>query len=335
LNIALDSVTQAVLGASVAGICAPKEHRRKALALGAALGTLPDLDVLIDYGDPVSNFTYHRGFSHSLFVLFPFSALLWLILRRWWAPVREAPWPWLAAIMLTLVTHPLLDGHTVYGTQLLWPMTTPPVMWSTLFIIDPAYTLPLLIGLLVALAVPKPRVGSVALATGLALSTAYLGWSWGAKMLIEREAQQTLIAVQLQDAPRFSIPTPFNTLLWRVVVMKDGGYLEGFRSLVADEGSMRFAEYESDDASLNAANDVWAVRRLRWFSHDFVKSEVVNDKLIITDLRMGVEPTYIFSHAVAYRGNPHWREIAPEQIPASIDPAALLTVWHRIWSNNE
>lgn len=334
-DIALDSITQAALGASIAGVCAPKEHRRKALALGAALGTLPDLDVLIDYGDPVSNFTYHRGFSHSLFVLFPFSLLLWLVLRRWWAPVRDAPGPWLAAIMLTLLTHPLLDGHTVYGTQLLWPMTTPPVMWSTLFIIDPAYTLPLLIGVLVALATPRLRASSIALATGLALSTAYLGWSWGAKMWIEREAQVALQEMQLQDARRFSIPTPFNTLLWRVVVKKEGGYLEGFRSLVADEGTMRFKEYQSDDVSLRAANNVWAVRRLRWFSHDFVKSEVLNDKLVIYDLRMGVEPTYIFSHAVAYRGNPHWREIAPERVGSRIDPAALLMVWHRIWSNSE
>ncbi len=335
LDINLDSVTQAVLGASVAGVCAPKNHRRKALAIGAALGTLPDLDVLIDYGDPVSNFTYHRGFSHSLFVLFPFSVLLWLILRRWWAPARDAPWQWLAAIMLTLVTHPLLDGHTVYGTQLLWPMTTRPVMWSTLFIIDPAYTLPLLIGVLVAVAVPRARVGSFALASGLALSVAYLGWSWSAKMLIERDAQVALEAMQLEDAPRFSIPTPFNTLLWRVVVKKDGGYLEGYRSLIADEGTMRFKEYPSDDVSLRSANNVWAVRRLRWFSHDFVKGEVVNDKLVIYDLRMGVEPSYIFSHAVAYRGNPHWQEITPERIGTRIDSAALMMVWRRIWRNDE
>ncbi len=47
----------------------PREHRRKALLVGAMLGTLPDLDVFIDFGDAVRNFTYHRGFSHSLFIL--------------------------------------------------------------------------------------------------------------------------------------------------------------------------------------------------------------------------------------------------------------------------
>ncbi len=329
----MDSLSQIVLGASVAGMCAPTGHRRKALMVGAALGTLPDLDVVIDYGDPVSNFTYHRGFSHSLFVLFPFSVLLWLILRRWWAPVRDAPWHWLAAIMLTLVTHPLLDAHTVYGTQLLWPLTTPPVMWSTLFIIDPAYTLPLLIGVLLAAIRPGARTGTIALAAGLAISTAYVGWSWVAKGLIERETVATLKTLELQDAPRFSIPTPFNTLLWRVVVMTDNGYIEGFRSLVADEGPMSFESYRSDHASLEHASDIWAVARLRWFAHDFLKAEIRNDRLILSDLRMGVEPTYIFSHAVAVRGNPHWRPIVPERIGTRIGKDELLMVWRRIWSD--
>lgn len=327
----MDSVSQIVLGASVAGVCAPAGHRRKALLVGGALGTLPDLDVFIDYGDPVSNFTYHRGFSHSLFVLFPLSLLLWLLLRRWWLPVREAPWHWLAAITLTLVTHPLLDAHTVYGTQLFWPLQTPPVMWSTLFIIDPAYTLPLLIGVLLATITSRRKASRVALATGLFISTLYLGWSWIAKSIIERHTIATLDTMGLQDAPRFSIPTPFNTLLWRVVVTTERGYLEGYRSLIADSGPIAFTAYESDKTSLDLASDVWAVARLRWFTHDFLKAEVRQEKLVLSDLRMGVEPTYIFSFAVATQGNPHWHAIMPERYRVSIRSRNLLQFWDRIW----
>ena len=54
---------------------------------------------------------------------------------------------------------------------------------------------------------------------GLALSTAYIGWSLLAKGMVEREAQRSLAAIGLGDAPRFSVPMPFNTLLWRVVAM--------------------------------------------------------------------------------------------------------------------
>ena len=93
----MDSVTQAALGACVTAACVPREHRRKALLAGAMLGTLPDLDVFIDFGGAVENFTYHRGFSQSLFVLAPFSLLLWWVLKQLWAPVRAAPERWLAA----------------------------------------------------------------------------------------------------------------------------------------------------------------------------------------------------------------------------------------------
>jgi inner membrane protein len=61
----MDSISQAVLGASVAGMVAPAGYRRKALLLGACLGTLPDVDVFIDYGDAVRNFTYHRLAAYS------------------------------------------------------------------------------------------------------------------------------------------------------------------------------------------------------------------------------------------------------------------------------
>lgn len=329
----MDSLTQAVLGASIAGVCAPRGQRRKALLAGAAFGTLPDLDVAIRYGDAVKDFTYHRGFSHSLFVLVPFAALLWAALRRWWAPVREAPMPWLAAIMLILVTHPLLDAHTAYGTQLFWPLDSPPVMWSTLFIIDPLYTLPLLVGVVVAATTPASRRAGIALSAGLMVSCSYLAWSWVGKTVVERQALVELSKSGMAKAPLFSTPTPFNTLLWRVVVLTEGGYLEGYDSLLVDENPIRFEFYPSDNEAMQAASDLWAVSRLRWFAKDFVKAEVDDDRLVLTDLRMGAEPKFVFRHAVAQRGNPHWEALATELLPTDIRGRDLDVFWRRLWKD--
>lgn len=329
----MDSLTQAVLGATIAGACAPRGHRRKALLAGAALGTLPDLDVAIRYGDAVRNFTFHRGFSHSLFVLLPFSVVLWALLRKWWAPVREAPLAWLAAISLALLTHPLLDAHTAYGTQLFWPLESPPVMWSTLFIIDPLYTLPLLVAVIAAARWPAARRTTAVMIVSLSISTAYLAWSWVGKLEVERHARAGLAALGLADAPLFSGPTPFNTVLWRVVALTEDGYLEGYDSLLIDEGPMRFTFYASDLQSLRAASDVWAVSRLRWFSQDFMKAEVRDQRLILTDLRMGAEPKYVFSHVVAEFGNPHWKAIKPEAIPVQFSRSDFATLRERIWKD--
>ena len=294
------------------------------------LGTLPDLDVFIDFGDVVRNFTYHRGFSHSLLVLPGVAVLIWLALRRWWAPVGEAPRQWLLAISLALLTHPLLDAHTAYGTQLFWPLAVTPTSWSTIFIIDPLYTLPLLVGV-VAASVWRSQPGATrALVAALALSTAYLGWTWIGKTIVERHARQSLASAGIEYTAMFTTPAPLNSLLWRVVVLTDGGYAEAFDSLLIDEGDMAFARYASDTQALNEAGDIWAVQRLRWFANDFVRADVIDGRLTITDLRMGQEPTYVFRHTVAQRGNPHWQAIPPERMMVLFDGRDLGKVFERI-----
>ncbi|MBS7456043.1 metal-dependent hydrolase [Coralloluteibacterium stylophorae] len=330
----MDSLTQIVLGSTVAALAVPARHRRAALVAGAVLGTLPDLDalplMLVD--DPVLRMTWHRGPSHSLLVLPLVGWLAWALLARFSERVREAPRRWLAAVMLALLTHPLLDAFTVYGTQLFWPIPSRPVMGSSVFIIDPAYTLPLLVGVAIAAFAGARRLAHRALLAGAVLSSAYLGWSLAAKAMVDAAASRALAAQGLGDAPRFSVPTPFNTLLWRVVAMTPDGFVEGERSLVADAGPMRFRRHDSDTAALAAARDVPAVRRLTWFNHGFEKAEVEEGRLVLSDLRMGQEPDYTFRFAVARRDGEAWTAIPPEQLRASMRMrGGFDALWTRIW----
>ena len=332
----MDSLTQIVLGGAVAATIAPPKHRRAALLAGAALGTLPDLDslpIMLFTDDPVALMTLHRGFSHSLFVLPLAGWLLWAIFRRRGGRVAESPVRWFWAIQLALLTHPLLDAFTVYGTQLLWPLAAKPAMWSSLFIIDPLYTLWLLLACITAFFLRERVAAQRALAAGLMLSTAYLGWSLAAKAMVEREAGRALAAIGLEDAPRFSVPTPFNTLLWRVVAMTPEGYVEGFRSVVGDEGAMRFEPHTSDVEALAGAADIPAVARLAWFNHGFMRAAEVEGQLVLSDLRMGSEPAYSFNFAVAERDGGQWRGIAPRQLSFAWSDARgqLPKVWARIF----
>ncbi len=332
----MDSLTQLVLGGAVAAAIAPARHRRAALLAGAALGTLPDLDALVlalMHVDPVRNMTWHRSASHSLLVLGPLAVLVWAFFRTRGGRVTEAPKPWFWAITLALVTHPLLDALTVYGTQLLWPLPPSPVMWSSIFIIDPLYTLPLLVACVLAWIRNWRPAARTALVVGLVLSTAYLGWSLTAKFMVERAADSTLAERGLQDAPRFSVPMPFTTLLWRVVVMTPEGYLEGERSVVVDRGPVRFREYRSDNRALAGVADYEAVRRLLWFNHSFMKADERDGKLVLSDLRMGMEPDYTFQFVVAERQGEGWRELPPVQLRWPWDAARRLPdVWRRIWT---
>lgn len=335
----MDSLTQIVLGAAVAAAIAPARHRRAALLAGAALGTLPDLDIIptsLLLNDPIDRMTWHRGPSHSLWVLPVVAALIWACFRRSGGRVAESPRRWGWAILMALITHPLLDAFTVYGTQLWWPMPVAPTMGSSVFIIDPMYTAWLLLACIAAWCLRWRPSAQTALMAGLAISSGYLAWSLTAKAMVDREASRALADLGLADAPRFSVPTPFNTLLWRVVAMTPTGYAEAERSIFDGDAPIRFRHYDSDKVAEAVAAGVPAGSRMAWFNHGFQRAAVYDDVLVLTDLRMGSEPDYFFNYAVANRdGAGNWRALQPSErfdLPgARPRTAQLVRVWERIW----
>lgn len=289
----MDSITQAALGASLAGAIAGKTLGRSALLIGAALGTLPDLDVVIDYGTAVANFTQHRGFSHSLFILFPLSFFIAYALHRW-RPVLTYR-RWLAVSALILLTHPLLDAFTTYGTQLFWPFGEP-VAITSIFIIDPLYTLPLLAGILAFLIRgPDTRV----VMAGLVLSTLYLGWSVTAQQVISERVEPALAEEGLQDAPRMVQPMPFNTILWRVTVMGEDRRLEIVTGFLDGGGPVTVESFPRDSDLANAAASLDEARRLEWFTDGFLHYESANGKLTATDIRLGIPGAHPFTFILA------------------------------------
>ncbi len=333
----MDSLTQIALGGATAALVAPANHRRAALVAGAILGTLPDLDIIplfLSRADAVDFVTWHRGPSHSFLVLSAAGWLLWLLLRRAWGPVREAPGRWWWAIQLALLTHPLLDAFTVYGTQLFWPFPARPTMLASIFIIDPIYTIPLLAACVAAWWLRARRAATLCLLAGFCTSLAYLGWSLVAKGIVERDVQAALGNEGLHSAAFFSVPMPFTTLLWRVVVMTPNGFLEGERSLIADHLPMTFRHYASDDAALQEVSTFPSVQRLNWFTHGFLKAERHDGRLVLSDLRMGAEPDYVFRYVVAKsdeQGN--WRPIPVERLKWIFASGSRLgRVWQRIWN---
>lgn len=315
----MDSLTQILLGGAVAAAIAPARHRRAALLAGAALGTLPDLDgipIALLTDDPVLRMTWHRGPTHSLLVLPWLAWAIWAFFRRRGGRVAEAPRRWWWAILLALITHPLLDAFTVYGTQLLWPIPVHPAMWSSVFIIDPLYTVWLLLACLVAWWARERAVAQRALVAGLVLSSVYLGWSLLAKQQVERRAAPVLAGMGLADAPRFSVPQPFTTWRWQVVAMAPEGYVSAAVAL-GDGDAPVFSRHGSDLQALAAAAYVPAVRQLQWFNRGFMRARIEGDELVLSDLRMGSEPDYFFNFAVARRdGEGPWQPLhPPRQLP--------------------
>ena len=333
----MDSITQIALGAAVSEAVVGRYVGRKAFLWGAIAGTIPDLDVLIPFGDPIKDFTYHRSFSHS----FLFLAVLTPILT--WLIVRIHPSTsiyrkrWLAGVFLVLITHPLLDCFTVYGTQIFWPFSEYPVTWSTVFIVDPAYTLPLLAGSLCALIMSRNSLRGRYLNTaGLILSSAYLVFSIAGKWQVERMAASTAAQHHLANASYVTAAAPFTTLLWRVVFVDGNRYGEGFYSLFDKADSIRLTWYESEPPLLRNIAGTWPVQRLQWFTKGFYRVRAQNDHVSITDLRMGQEPFYVFSFIVGEIKNGLVMPMLPTRTPSErADPDQILWIWDRIWDQTK
>jgi inner membrane protein len=328
----MDSITQLALGAAVGEATAGRQVGRRALLWGALCGTLPDLDVFVPFGDAVRDFTYHRSASHSLIVLAALTPLVvWLILKLHPATAGHRR-RWFALVYLVFATHVLLDSFTVYGTQIFWPLVTTPMAWSTIFIIDPLYTVPLLVGITAALiAARRGSWGHTANTVGLVLSTGYLTWTLGAKLHVEQVARGALEEQHIGATGVLTTPTPFNSLLWRIVAVDDEHYYEGFYSVFDEGAAIRFESRPRSLELVEPLDDSWAVRRLQWFTKGFYAAASVGNDIIITDLRMGVEPEYAFRFKVGEMGNPHPHPAPVERLPGIRSLEGLHWVWARIW----
>ncbi len=306
----------------------------RAIVWGAICGTLPDLDVFIPMGSAVADFTYHRSATHSIFVLTALTPLVvWLILKFHPGTIEHRA-RWYLLVFLAFVTHPMLDCFTVYGTQIFWPLFDYPVSGSSVFIIDPAFTLPLLIGVISALMMTRETSRGHTLNTaGLVLGGAYLAWTLGAKFAIENSVENSLARQGITADRILTTPAPFNSLLWRVVVMEHDGYYEGFRSVFDESPDVRLTWYSSAPDLLHGIERHWPVQRLQWFTHGFYSVALNRSHIVITDLRMGLEPDYVFSFKVATLSNPHPIPLLSERIGGGPDYRRLGWVWERIWSD--
>lgn len=321
----MDSITQAALGAALAGAVAGKTLGRSALLTGALLGTLPDLDVVIDYGSAVANFTQHRGFSHSLFVLTPLAMLLAWILWRW-KPQLGYP-RWLALTGLVLLTHPLLDSLTTYGTQLFWPFGAP-VAVSSIFIIDPLYTLPLLAGCIAFLIRPP---ATTALTTGILVSSLYLVWTVVAQQIMTDRVRPAFAKAGLEHPTILVQPMPFNSILWRATALTEDRHVEIVTGFFDGDIALNLEEFPRDPELANTVSDFSEAQRLDWFTRGFLSYQLSGEQITATDIRLGIPGAHPFTFVIATEHGDGPEPVTSVLEPRPpINPEALSLLWTRL-----
>lgn len=289
----MDSVTHIFFGAAVGQAMLGKKEGSKAMVWGAIAQTVPDLDVFAAlFMDPVSYLSIHRGFTHSIF--FPFIAaplLAWLACKIHAKTAESSYREWLFMFFVAILAHPLMDLFTGYGTQLFYPITRHAYELNTIFIIDPIFTIPLIIGVIYSFLSNRKRFFDTKPAgVALAISLSYLIFTCALKLSVMPEINRQLHEQNIEYQQKYISPTPFNSIFWRVLIEVDDGYKEGYISLFDQNAEMDFNFIPRNRDRIEPYSDTYAYRELMWFSKGFYSVTEENDTLYFNDLRFGTIP---------------------------------------------
>lgn len=204
---------------------------------------------------------------------------------------------WLLLFGLGIGTHPVLDCFTTYGTQMLQPFDDLRIAWNTIGVVDPAYTLPFLILLLVASRMLRMNIWRRRLTwIGVGLSSAYLAFTCFNLYQVRQQVAQDLVRTNT-PYERFSVtPTLFQNILWSVAI-DQGDTMILARVGLLDEPfqlppKQHMQVYPQQDELLDPIREERAVRVATWFSNGYyIVEQSEADTLNFVDLRFGSLPT--------------------------------------------
>ena len=333
----MDSLTQIVLGAAVGEAVLGKKVGNKAMLYGAIAGTIPDLDTIWGkFLDPLTAIEIHRGISHSIVFTVVMAPILgWFVAQlHKKAQAGWKDWSWL--FFWGLVTHPLLDAHTTWGTQLFWPLDLR-LAYQNIFVIDPLYTLPFLIFLILAMRLPKASKKRRKWNNhGLIVSSAYMVLTLVLKGISYQKFTEALDREKIEYLQIDTRPAAFNTILWHANIDVGDAYLLGDYSFF-DSQPISFKYVPKDRQLLGDFRNSETIERLDKISNGWYAIEKRDGELYYNDLRFGVydldakDLRFVFSYQLIPEGD------GLEIREAERDPEAmkqvLASLWSRIWGN--
>ncbi|MCB1684170.1 MAG: metal-dependent hydrolase [Pseudomonadales bacterium] len=290
----MDPVTQGVLGATLAQATADHRRLRACAIAGLAGGLAPDLDIFIRSAtDPLLYLEFHRQFTHAL-VFIPIGAGLCALLLQ---PFLHRHLSWrdtYLSCLLGYATHGLLDACTSYGTQLFWPMSTLRVSWNWISVVDPLFTLPLLILLGIGLLRRRPMFAKA----GLIWAALYMciGFAQHERAVA---AAERLAHTRGHQIERLNVKPGFaNLLLWKAVYRHDGRYYVAGLRIAADTSHCGGADIEALDTDralpwlVPDSQQARDLERFRWYSDGWLALDP-EEPLYIVDVRYSSLPNTI------------------------------------------
>ncbi|TXK36410.1 metal-dependent hydrolase, partial [Pontibacter qinzhouensis] len=225
---------------------------------------------------------------HSFLFAIVMSPVLGWLLHRLYRRQQATYRDWTLLFFLGFTTHAILDSFTTWGTQLFWPFSNYGVAFYNIFVVDPFYTVPFL--LLVVVAAFYHRSNPVRQKlnyVALAISSAYIVFSFVAKASANKVFEQAMERQGISYSSYISKPTPLNTLLWTVTAAGEDGYYTGFYSLLDPDKNIRFAFEPKQEQLLQPYRGQPKLERLLDITKGYYTVEKTADGIALNDLRFG------------------------------------------------
>jgi inner membrane protein len=315
----MDPISQGAVGVAFAQSTANKKNFLSISLIGLLAGLAPDVDVLIrSSSDPILFLEYHRQFSHSLFFI-PFGALIiTLFLYPLFRKSLNPKTVYLASF-LGYATHGLLDACTSYGTLIFWPFSNERVTWNNISIVDPLFTIPILILTGAAIKTRKRLLSYFA----IGWATFYLSLGF---VQYDRafEAANKLALLRGHSPERLTLKPSFgNLILWKSIYQhEEKFYVDAIRAVQFSTWclgeSVKVFDYQRHLPNLNKdSQQMKDIERFRWFSQDYLGFD--EEKNLVTDVRYSMVPNQIA---------PMWGLVIDNQ--RSVDEHATWWTGHRL-----
>ncbi|REJ83627.1 MAG: metal-dependent hydrolase [Bacteroidetes bacterium] len=281
----MDTLTHTVIGAVTGEVIAGKKLGKKAMLYGALANNVPDLDVLANLwvGHP-QVLLMHRGFSHSILLMFLSSFFLAALFHRFHRKHTPAEYKdWFKIFGFGFLLHILLDACTGYGVGWFEPFSEYRVSFHLLFVADPIFTLPLLLASIALLILNTNHDARRKwINFGLILPLIYLSFCSYGKYDVYSDIKE-----ELRQSEKFFItPTPYNSLLWYAVAKNDSGYMITHRTMFDKNEKAVFTFFPLNDSLDKAFSNYPAYKTLLQFSEGFYLPEW-KDGPRFNDLRFG------------------------------------------------
>lgn len=301
----MDTITQITLGAAVGEGLSDKKMGNRAPAWGAFFGVLPDLDVLASpFVSEVQALAIHRGITHSLFFCVVAAPLLGWLLDRYNQKSEAGQKDWSLMVFFVLLTHIFIDVCTGYGTQVLQPFSNYSLSFNSIFIIDPFYSLPLMVGVLASLFMNRHSSGRRwANGLGLAISSLYLLAGLGIKAHVNTVFEQNFADREIHPQKYMTTPAPLSIFLWTGYAEEDDTLYAGLYSVFDEDCQIQFHAVPQNKLLLEPYRKQLPVERLIWFSRGYYAAEKNSSGLIFHDLRFGRSDLWLTDNAAPFVWN--------------------------------